>query len=199
MRRRIENKSKIGLPFLSVVGIPMLILVLPFFDDSNISSMGFPFATLDEDLWAEVHWLENYGTMQWRNDSLRVISSKYKGKVRNASTNDLHKLLNYNDGYVKSLAFEGLCKRSDEQVFESLMLILDDTVNSVEIHAGCIGYPVSVAGYCTIDMLSIQVPDAPPTPSPKYDVNKLFTKNELALIVEKYEQNKSKYKKHSLY
>ena len=161
--------------------------------------MGFPFTSLEQDLRSEIRWLEDYGETPWKNDSLKLLAAKKREKLKNASSNDLLRLIDYNDGYIKALAFESLCNRADNHLFDALMSILEDTSSYIEAPFGHSTYPTAIGEYCVVNVLSMQIPSAPPPPSPKYDLDKLFSKKELELIAAKYQENKVKLIKPNFY
>jgi hypothetical protein len=195
MRRKIESKDSTRLYLTSIIGVTLISMLLLYFYLNRRNSMGFPFTSLEQDLRAEIRWLEDNGETLWANDSLKTLVSTKRETVKKASSNDLHKLIEYKDGYIKALAFEGLCDRDDRHLYDAIMSILADTSSFIEESFG----PTSIGEYCVINVLSMQIPNSPPRPKPKYDLDKLFNKKELALIAAKYQENKARTFKPDFY
>ncbi|MBI1226415.1 MAG: hypothetical protein GC192_14375 [Bacteroidetes bacterium] len=199
MRRRIENKDSVLLFLAPIVGVALTAMLLFHFNLHHRNSWGFSFSNLEQDLRGEIRWLEDYGETLWINDSLKLLVVEKRGKIKRASSKDLLQLIGYKDGYIKALAFEGLCERRDKHLYESVMSILDDTSSYVEAPLGHSTYPTPIGEYCVVNVLSMQIPNAPPPPKPKYKLDKLFSKNELGLIAAKYQTNKDNLIKPNFY
>jgi hypothetical protein len=195
MRRRFENKNSIHLYLTSIIGVAFVVMLIISFYFNRRTSFGFHFASLEQDIRAEIRWLEDNGETLWANDSLKTLVSTKRKTVKKASSNDLRKLIEYKDGYIKALAFEGLCDRADGHLYDAIMSILADTSSFIEESFG----PTAIGEYCVINVLSMQIPNSPPRPKPKYDLDKIFSKKELALIAAKYQENKARTFKPDFY
>ncbi len=122
-----------------------------------------------------------------------------KWLIKNASEEELMKLINYPNGAVKATAYEGLIRKSNLDNYDLIIQALNDTTTFFNYKSGCIGMPMMIGEYLVENVISIsdRAPPLPPKRMIKYNLTeeKMFNLKELyrKRIDKKEEYLKSTY------
>jgi hypothetical protein len=133
----------------------------------------------------QLNWSYNWGGIRTEiKDSLKVaelrgitsgvggmgISTKSEVNrrrwiMRNATESELLKLIEYPNGTVKAIAYEGLLRKKEfTNRTELILRAIQDTTYLVDYQSGCIGWNREIGEYLVQDVLMIddQIPPFPP-------------------------------------
>jgi len=121
-----------------------------------------------EDQWAIYSYLVGYGaktTPEWY---------RQKWFLKNTTTKELQKLSTYPNPIVKTLSYEGLLRRKDQDHFKILKEILRDTTHVGHL-SGCLGNSMEMREYLVeyrfhLDIIEVS-PPLPPRGELRFDLS----------------------------
>ncbi len=84
--------------------------------------------------------------------------------MKNATEEELTKLMNYPNGAVKTTAYEALIRKARGDQFDLLYQALIDTTTFINYRMGCIGFTMMIGEYLVEQVVPISDRVPPPLP-----------------------------------
>ncbi|MFK8057737.1 MAG: hypothetical protein AB8F78_16540 [Saprospiraceae bacterium] len=188
-----RNRFSIVFPFLTIIGIGILFAFSSFYEKS---------------------WTYNWnGIRKQIKDSVKVAEyggitsslvgeSAYRPKqfdrirwiMKNATESELLKLTEYPDGTIKTIAYEGLIRKSDFNNKTDLVLkAIKENEYKTYFQSGCIGMELNIGEYL-VDIV-LQIGDNSPPPPPNgFGIKYGLSENESNRILTEYRKVPSLYR-----
>lgn len=96
-----------------------------------------------------------------------------KWLMKNATEDELTKLIDYPSGTVKATAYEGLIRKENSDKYKLINQALNDTTTFFNYQSGCVGLPMMIGEYLVENIIPIseRVPPLPPEKVIEYNLS----------------------------
>ena len=102
--------------------------------------------------------------------------------VGNATIEELKRMTESNNAYIKAIGIEGLFKRKDKDWFKNLKPLLGDTAEYVTCREGCLQNDYRLPEYCLLELVRYEYMDGIVSQEQKEEINRLITGYNLNVI-----------------
>jgi hypothetical protein len=187
-----RNRFSIFFPILTIIGIGILFTFSSFYE----KSWSYNWSGISEEVRNSVKVAEYDGIS---NGGVGISNRKPKQYDRrhwimqNATESELLKLTDYPNGTIKTIAYEGLIRKSDFNNKTGLVLkSIKDTEYPIEYQMGCVGAQMYISEYLIDFVLNInnESPLLPDGLKNRYG----FSENDIEKIMTEYQTQPSLWK-----
>ena len=102
-----------------------------------------------------------------------------KWLMKNATKDELTKLIDYPSETVKATAYEGLIRKENSDKYKLINQALNDTSTFFNYQSGCVGFPMMIGEYLVENVIPIsdRVPPLPPEKVIEYNLSEMEIRN----------------------
>lgn len=189
-KKRVNEKTNwnIYLPILSMIFVAILFAYSNFYTEK----WNFDWKGIRNEIKDSIELLDRSGeiTFDKTDFSGRKVIEWYRQKwlLENVNELELVKLTDYPSGTVKAIAYEGLIRKSDVDIFPLLEKSLNDTLTFVHYQSGCIVTSIMLSDYLFSYLTNLN-DELPPIQNP---LEIKLTEKQKSEIVSLFKKRKSK-------
>ncbi|CAL2093150.1 hypothetical protein [Tenacibaculum sp. 190524A05c] len=198
MKKRVPNFS-----FKSYFPIFTFLVVAFLFSFSSFYSpkWNYDWRGIRKQVKDSILKFDYYGSISW--DSTNQFGDRlqsyftHRWILDNADPHELYHLLDYPDGTVKAIAYEGLMYNSSIKKYPLLKKVLNDTLSFVSYRTGCIGSGTMLSNYVISFVTNIDERAPTKINAPIIDLTKKEKEEILKLLDQRI--SREKYYKEEFY
>ncbi len=175
--RRNRNPKILNRAIVLPIGTLTIVGLIFFLSSAYEPSWTFNWQEIRPEIRDTVKLIERYGSVtsgivgyagqtpqQWH---------RRKWLMKNATEDELTKLIDYPSGTVKTIAYEGLIRKENSDKYKLINQALNDTTTFFNYQSGCDGFTMMIGEYLVENVIPIsdRVPPLPPEKVIEYNLS----------------------------
>jgi hypothetical protein len=174
--RRNKNPKILNRAIALPIGTLAIVGLIFFLSSAYEPNWTFNWEKIRPEIRDTVKLIEDYGSV-----TIGVVGINAKTPqqwhrrrwlMKNASIEELTRLIDYPNGSVKTTAYEGLIRKSNSDKYELMYQALNDTTTFFNYQSGCVGFPKMIGEYLAENVIPIsdRIPPLPPERMVNYNL-----------------------------